>query len=565
MAKRGKYGKWSETDMHLAISAFKNGDMGLNQCAKIYGVPKATLKRHLDGKNTYANEEHKFFGKGTTFSPEMETELASHILKFEECMFGLTIKDVRELAFEFADKNDIAHSFDKEKRMAGKKWFYSFMRRHPTLSLRQPESTSLARAKGFNRESVKEFFKLLKETVDKNNISASRIYNVDESGYTTVQKKVQRVIAMKGKRQIGGVTSGERGINTTVVCCTSAAGHYIPPMYIFKRKRFCPELEANKPAGGIVAISDTGYINSELFLVWLKHFRNIVNASENNKILLLLDGHSTHSKNLAALDFACENHIVLLQLPGHTTHRLQPLDVAFFKPLRTFYEQLQDSWLRSHPGEGITVYRVPELLNEAYGRAATIHTAVNAFRASGIWPVNEMVFKDHHFAAADALVNRATEEEEEEKGNKESNDSVNSDISKTDEEKQEIKIKNLKHSLAEISPLPQKRCVTMYKGSQKAAILTSTSYKNDLEDKQKKRRQSMKRKLSIAPQKQKKQRLEVSEASTSANTSDDWFCYMCKKSEEQSTTQCSSCMISVQDTCAKIKHNQKYFTCERCK
>nr|CAI5838651.1 unnamed protein product [Callosobruchus analis] len=51
------------------------------------------------------------------------------------------------------------------------------------------------------------------------------------------------------------------------------------------------------------------------------------------KALLLLDGHTTHSKNLNAILLAREHGVVLLQLPGHTTNRLQPFDVSLFKPM----------------------------------------------------------------------------------------------------------------------------------------------------------------------------------------------------------------------------------------
>lgn len=90
--------------------------------------------------------------------------------------------------------------FNNEKAFAGKKCSYNFMRRNPNLSLRSPEYTSLARAKRFIRKNVFEFFfDLLEKICDKNKLDRTRIFNVDESGFSTVQKRCQKVVAFKGK------------------------------------------------------------------------------------------------------------------------------------------------------------------------------------------------------------------------------------------------------------------------------------------------------------------------------------------------------------------------------
>ncbi|KAJ4426999.1 hypothetical protein ANN_26798 [Periplaneta americana] len=66
---------------------------------------------------------------------------------------GITPRELRLLAFDIAERNEILHRFSKEKRIAGKTWYYAFKRRHPQLNLRQPESTSFVRAKGFDKEN----------------------------------------------------------------------------------------------------------------------------------------------------------------------------------------------------------------------------------------------------------------------------------------------------------------------------------------------------------------------------------------------------------------------------
>ena len=84
------------------------------------------------------------------------------------------------------------------------------MKRHPEISLHLPEATSLARASRFNKNQIDAFFNLLTKTIEENNISADHIYNVDESGISVVQK-MTKILAKKGKRQIGSITSMERG------------------------------------------------------------------------------------------------------------------------------------------------------------------------------------------------------------------------------------------------------------------------------------------------------------------------------------------------------------------
>jgi len=92
--------------------------------------------------------------------------------------------------------------------------------------------------------------------------------------------------------------------------------------------------------------------------------------------LLILDGHSTHTKNLAVIDLARENAETLV-LPPHCSHRLQPLDVSFMKPLSTFYNQECEKWLRSHPERVITMFQIGEVSGLAYITAATPEVAIS--------------------------------------------------------------------------------------------------------------------------------------------------------------------------------------------
>lgn len=112
------------------------------------------------------------------------------------------------------------------------------MERHPSLSLRTTQSTSLMRAVASNKIQVDAFFDNLKRILDKNNVTPSNIYNSGETGVTTVQKH-SKVRAKKNVRQIGKLTSAERGKNITKLFCMSATGSFAPPFFVFPQFREC--------------------------------------------------------------------------------------------------------------------------------------------------------------------------------------------------------------------------------------------------------------------------------------------------------------------------------------
>ena len=93
------------------------------------------------------------------FTAIEEDALVDYIITCSTMFHGLGYGDVRRLSFEYAEKTgkDMPAGW-RHNCMAGKDWMYGFMKRHENLSLRAPEATSTARAQGFNREAVGQFF-----------------------------------------------------------------------------------------------------------------------------------------------------------------------------------------------------------------------------------------------------------------------------------------------------------------------------------------------------------------------------------------------------------------------
>lgn len=316
----------------------------------------------------------------------------------ERALFGLTTNDVRRLAFEMAERIKVPIPFNKDSKMAGSDWLRGFLRRHPCLSIREPQGTSLNRAIDFNRSSVNKFHDLLAEELVKKNYSAQKIWNMDETGLSTVQKP-GKILAPKVKRQIGKMTSGEICQITTVICAIGASGSYVPPVFVFVRKRMNDLLMTSSPAGSIGVCSNTGWTHSEIFLKWLQHFVSVTRCSPDFPALIVMDGHHSH-ETLETIDFARKDGITLLTLPPHSTHKLQPLDKSFFNALKCAYNVSANSWLRCHPGKRVTAYDVTEIFGNAYGKCATVEKATSGFAVTGIWPFRRHIFSDEDFEAS---------------------------------------------------------------------------------------------------------------------------------------------------------------------
>lgn len=384
--------------MRKAVNSVKNKEMGLLKASKIYNVPRSTLKDYVKKDSSdLENVINVPLGRKPVLAPDIEGQLVNYCLIMEKSFYGLTMKDLKRMAFQLAIRNNIKHTFSIDKKTAGRKWLRLFLKRHPQLSIRKPQALSMSRIRGFTPENVSAFFSLLKPELVKIKFSAARLYNVDETGITAVQHNSQKIISLKGKQQVHKLSSAERGSLVTVVIAVSAAGAYVPPMLVFPRKRMKAELLNGAPPGTIATCHPSGWIQTDLFTQWLQHFISFTKPSKEDPVVLILDGHYSHTRNIDVIDLAREHGVSIVCLPPHSTDHMQPLDVAFMKPFKTFYSQEIENWLSNHPGRIVTAFQISEILGIAYIRAATMKNAMSGFKATGILPYNPNVFEEADF------------------------------------------------------------------------------------------------------------------------------------------------------------------------
>ena len=79
-------------------------------------------------------------------------------------------------------------------------------------------------------------------------------------------------------------------------------------------------------------------------------FAEFVVPNVSRNYLVLLNGHSTHTKKPEALQLALDSGAKTVSLPEHTTHRLQSVDLAFLRTLSSQYIAEIGKWLHASPG-----------------------------------------------------------------------------------------------------------------------------------------------------------------------------------------------------------------------
>ncbi|KAK9679602.1 DDE superfamily endonuclease [Popillia japonica] len=140
------------------------------------------------------------------------------------------------------------------------------------------------------------------------------IFNVDETGIQLINKP-GKVLTAKGAKDVHVITPREKGETISLVACCSAEGRFLPPVIIMKGVNKKSEFSDGLPNGSDVYMNKkSSYINSELFLRWFKeHF--LPKIPQTGKIILILDGHTSHSNSIELLDLANENDVIIMYHP----------------------------------------------------------------------------------------------------------------------------------------------------------------------------------------------------------------------------------------------------------
>lgn len=244
--RKSERGNTPKDILERACHAVIFDNNSINATSKKYEIPYKTLHRYVTKLKQKLESNPNLRRADSTldtvgyirnrqiFSDDEENKLTAYLKTAADIYYGLTPYETRKFAFEYAKRNNktMPESWHT-KLMAGEDWLGNFLKRHPSLSIRSPQATSLSRATSFNKKNVSDFFVNLKTVYERLNLTPGDIWNVDETGLTTVHVP-NRVIARRGTKNLGKMTSAERGTLVTIAVAISALGNMVPLFLFFQ-------------------------------------------------------------------------------------------------------------------------------------------------------------------------------------------------------------------------------------------------------------------------------------------------------------------------------------------
>jgi hypothetical protein len=357
-----------------AAEAYKiDPNLSLRAAATIHKVAPQSVINYLNAKTKPAPD---IFGSYQKLSPIEESVLVEHCVRGYNSGFPLTIRHLNDCANEFLRMKGV-------NDIVGSHWHTSFFKRHPEIHSKFSPPIDRRRVNAEDPDEFIEWFRRFHNIRVKWGINDPNIYNMGESRSAIGGEQRSKVILPveeKGafKKQDGSCEWA------TLIECIRVIGGDIPSFLIVKGKHILLDMcELFGSSRATLAVSDNGWTSNELGLEWLRHF-NKHTGSRGAYRLLILNTHGSHA-TIEFVNYAYENNIVLLYLPPHTTHRLQPLDVAIFGPLATYYSQLVNE-NNGHDGKDVSKHEWMQWILKSRVQANSESNIQSAWAGAGLVP-----------------------------------------------------------------------------------------------------------------------------------------------------------------------------------
>lgn len=386
------YKNYSEEYLNEAQNAIRNGTMSLREASRRFKIPLGTLSHKK-------NQKHKLTpGRPLALLPEEEKALVNHLQVVAEWGFPCSLVDLRMVTKQALDKSGKRVKEFKEN-LPSMDWARGFLKRHSnTLTQRLAQNIKTGRAK-VGKKIVEEYFANLANTLkDKNEnneeigVPASHIFNYDETNLSDDPGR-KKCIFKRGVKYPERVKDSTKSA-ISIMFCGSASGKMLPAYVVYKSEHLWSTWTEGGPPKTRYNRSKSGWFDHVCFADWFRTIFIPETRHLKGKKVLIGDNLSSHFGD-EVLKSAREQNIAFVCLPPNSTHLLQPLDVAFFRPLKAHWRCILDEYKAKtkRAAKNLVKEVFPALLVKLYDKLypnddETSENITSGFRKTGIHPLD---------------------------------------------------------------------------------------------------------------------------------------------------------------------------------
>lgn len=375
-----------------------------------YGIHRNTLTFKL--RESESTTPPRKTGGQTALSPEEEKVIVSHVIALASFGFPVTTFELRLLIKSHLTRLDRKVGRFKDN-LPGKEWAIHFLKRHKKeLSQRMSQNIARSRA-ALDKDSVNEYFDNLSAELE--GIPPENIWNYDESNLQD-DPGSKKIIVKRGCKHPEIIKNATK-VSVSIMMCGNAVGTLAPVYVTYKADGLYQCWMEGGPPGTRYNRSKSGWFDSCIFEDWFEFLLLPMLKKQNGTKVLIGDNLSSHL-NSRVLALCRDYDIKFIALPPHSTHLLQPLDVAFFRPMKGEWRSILTKWKETDEGRRVTTVPktiFPRLLKDLM-EALSERQLTNlkaGFKACGIHPLNrnEVVKKlcDSVFESSGDHIERVSE------------------------------------------------------------------------------------------------------------------------------------------------------------
>jgi hypothetical protein len=373
-----KYQTYSEQTLQKCLDAVKSGKLSEKKAAEVFKVPRSTIQNKLKGLH------QQKVGRGNVFTEEEEKIFESRVVLLCDWGFPINFQDLRILISSYLNKQKRSEPRFRNN-VPGDEWIRSFIRRRK-LTHRCASNIKRKRA-DISKESLERYFRNLENELK--DVPPANIWNYDETNLTDDPGK-KKAIMRRGTKYPERVINHSK-VGFSIMFCGNAEGQMLDPYTVYKAQHMYPAWMQGGPTNARYGYSDSGWFEERSFEDWFFSLALPKLRRLEGKKVLIGDNLSSHLSS-KVIEACKANSIAFICLYPNGTHLLQPLDIAYFAPLKKTWRKVLHQWKLTPEGRRqgtLNKRQYPQLLSKLISTLASQNGPENlksGFRKCGIVP-----------------------------------------------------------------------------------------------------------------------------------------------------------------------------------